>query len=376
MKTATSLLLFSVVGLLVFGIVTLVSASMHQPEARFLVMQPIWAGLGLVACLVAASINYRWLRSLWWVLLLVAAVLLVATLIPGIGLRRNGAARWLGFGGFAIQPSELAKLAVIIALAWYGERYQRFMPQFVRGLVIPGAGVAVILALIFKEPDVGTTALLGGLTCILLLMAGARWFYVFVPVSLAVAGLVAFIIHDPMRSDRIYAWLHPYETRLDTGLQAWQSMAALGNGGVNGVGLGEGRQKMGFVPENHTDFILSIIGEELGLAATLSVIAAYLTILVCGVYIAWHAADCFGTLLASGITFLISLQAVINIGVVTGAFPNKGIALPFLSYGGSNLVVMLACVGLLLSVGRLANAPAPARAQQLEEDELAAPGAA
>lgn len=376
MKTATSLLLFSVVGLLVFGIVTLVSASMHQPEARFLVMQPIWAGLGLVGCLAAAAMNYRWLRPFWWVLLLGVIGLLICVWVPGLGLRRNGAARWIGWGGFGIQPSELAKVAVIIGLAWYGERYQRFMSQFLRGLVVPGCGVAVILALIFKEPDVGTTALLGCLTCLLLLIAGARWFYIVVPVSLAVAGLVAFILHDPMRSDRIYAWLHPYETRLDTGMQTWQSMAALGSGGLNGVGLGEGRQKLGFVPEVHTDFILSIIGEELGLAATLAVIAAYLTILISGVYIAWHAADAFGMLLASGITFLITLQAVINIGVVTGAFPNKGIALPFLSYGGSNLVVMLVCVGLLLSVGRLASVPASARACDAKTDALAAPGAA
>ncbi|MFM1768457.1 MAG: Lipid flippase FtsW [Verrucomicrobiota bacterium] len=374
MKAATSLLLFSVVGLLVFGIVTLVSASMSQPEARFLVMQPIWAGLGLLACLAGAAINYRWLRSAWWVLLLLAIVLLVCVWIPGLGVRRNGASRWIGVGSFGIQPSELAKVALIVALAWYGERYQRFMSQFLRGAVIPGAGAAVVLGLIFKEPDVGTTALLGALTCLLLLIAGARWFHVGLPVALACAALATFIANNPMRSDRIYAWLHPYETRLDTGLQAWQSMAALGSGGVRGVGLGEGRQKLGFVPENHTDFILSVIGEELGLAATLSVIAAYLTILTCGVYIAWHAADTFGMLLASGITFLIGLQATINIGVVTGAFPNKGIALPFLSYGGSNLVVMLGCVGLLLSVGRLA--AVPARVRELNPDAAAEPGLA
>lgn len=376
MKAATSLLLFSVLGLLVFGIVTLVSASTGQPEARFLIMQPIWAGLGLVACLAAAAIDYRWLKSVWWVLLLLAVVLLACVWVPGLGLTRNGATRWIGTNSFRIQPSELAKIALIIALAWYGERYQRYMPQFLRGLLIPCLGAGVVLALIFKEPDVGTTALLGAVTCVMLLIAGARWSYVVVPVSLAATALALFIAHDPMRSERIYAWLHPYETRLEKGMQTWQSMAALGSGGVRGVGLGEGRQKLGFVPENHTDFILSIIGEELGLAATLAVIAAYLTILVCGVYIAWHAADAFGMLLASGITFLIGLQAVINIGVVTGAFPNKGIALPFLSYGGSNLVVMLGCIGLLIGIGRLAPAPVLSRRREIETDDLTAPGAA
>jgi cell division protein FtsW len=159
-------------------------------------------------------------------------------------------------------------------------------------------------------------------------------------------------------------------------MQTWQSMAAFGSGGLQGVGLGEGRQKLGFVPENHTDFILSVIGEELGLAATLSVIAAYLVILICGVYIAWHAAETFGMLLASGITFLIGLQALINMGVVTGALPNKGIALPFLSYGGSNLVIMLGCVGLLIGIGRQAPVAVMAKSREIETDELAAPGAA
>jgi len=376
MKIATSLLLFSVLGLLVFGIVTLVSASTGQPEARFLVMQPIWAGIGLVACLVAAAIDYRWLKSVWWLLLLVAIGLLACVWVPHLGLTRNGATRWIGTQSFRLQPSEFAKIALIISLAWYGERYQRFMPQFFRGLLIPCLGAGVLLGLIFKEPDVGTTALLGAVTCVLLLIAGARWSYIVVPMSLAAAALAIFIARDPMRSERIYAWLHPYETRFDKGMQTWQSMAALGSGGVQGVGLGEGRQKLGFVPENHTDFILSIIGEELGLAATLAVIAAYLAILICGVYIAWHATDTFGMLLASGITFLIGLQAVINIGVVTGAFPNKGIALPFLSYGGSNLVVMLGCIGLLIGVGRQAPSPSTARSREIETDELTAPGVA
>lgn len=378
MKAATSLLLFSVLALLVLGIVMLVSASTGQPEARFLIMQPIWAGIGLVACLAGAAIDYRWLKKFWWVFLLVAVALLVCVWVPHIGITKKGAARWVGTSGFRLQPSEFAKIALIIALAWYGERFQRFMPQFRRGIVLPGLGVAVVLALIFKEPDVGTTALLASLAGMMLLIAGARWTYIAPPVLLLAGGLVAFIANDPMRSERVYSWLHPYETRYDKGMQTYNSMAALGAGGVKGVGLGEGRQKLGFVPENHTDFILSIIGEELGLAATLSVLFAYLVILLCGVYIAWHAADTFGMLLASGITFLIGMQTVINVGVVTGALPNKGLALPFVSYGGSNLVVMLGCIGLLLSVARHApvRLTARSRRREMEPDRLAAPEAA
>jgi cell division protein FtsW len=253
-----------------------------------------------------------------------------------------------------LQPSEIVKIALIIAVAWYGERYQRFMGNWWRGVVVPGVGIAVVLALIFKEPDVGTTLLLGAVSAVMLLIAGMRWRYFLPPLITALIAMTVFIIHDPMRSARLYAWLHPEETKLDKGMQTYQAVAALGSGGLQGVGLGEGRQKLGFVPEHHTDFIFSVIGEELGLMATLSVLTAFLVILFCGVYIAWNAADTFGMLIASGITFLIGLQVLINVGVVTGTLPNKGLALPFISYGGSNLVVMLACVGLLINVGRQA----------------------
>lgn len=359
MKTATTLLLFSVLGLLVLGIVILVSASTGDPKAKYLTAQPMWAFIGLAACAAAAWIDYRWLKRIWWLVLLIAVALLCAVWVPQIGVKANGARRWVNFFGFGFQPSEIAKVALIIALAWYGERYQRFMGSFWRGLVIPGLGIGVVLGLIFKEPDVGTTVLLAAVSGLMLVVAGLKVRYVVAPAMLGLAGLVFFIAHDPVRSERIYAWLHPEETKLEKGMQAWQSMAALGNGGIKGVGLGEGRQKLGFVPEHHTDFIFAVIGEELGLVATLGVLLAFLVILVCGVYIAWHAADTFGMLLAFGITFLISMQVLINVGVVTGALPNKGLALPFISYGGSNLLVMLTSIGLLLNIGRHAGSTEP-----------------
>jgi len=352
MKAATSLLLFAVLGLLVLGIVMLVSASTGQPEARYLIMQPIWAGVGLVACCLAASGDYRWLKKIWWVLLLLAIGLLLLVWAPHLGITRKGAARWIGFGVVRLQPSEFAKVALILAVAWYGERFQRHMGTLTRGVLLPGAGIAVVLGLIFREPDVGTTLLLACVSAVMLLVAGLRWRYVLPPFLAGVLGLMVFIAHDPMRSERVYAWLHPEETRLDKGMQTYQSVAALGNGGLTGLGLGEGRQKLGFVPEHHTDFIFSVIGEEMGLIATFSVLGAFLVILLCGVYIAWNAPDTFGMLIASGITFLIAMQVLINVGVVTGALPNKGLALPFISYGGSNLVIMMACVGLLINIGR------------------------
>jgi cell division protein FtsW len=373
MKTATSLLLFAVLGLLALGIVTLVSASTGQQEARYLIMQPIWAGIGLGALLVAASGDYRWLKKFWWALVLLAIALLVLVWVPHVGIMKNGARRWIGFQSVRMQPSEFAKVALIIAIAWYGERFQRHMGTFWRGVVFPGLGIGAMLFLIFKEPDVGTTLLLAAVSAAMLLVAGLRWRYVAPPAIIGLAAIALFIAHDPVRSQRVYAWLHPEETRLDKGMQTYQSVAALGNGGLRGMGLGEGRQKLGFVPEHHTDFIFSVIGEELGLAATLSVLFAFTIILICGVYIAWNAADTFGMLIATGITFLIAMQVVINLGVVTGALPNKGLALPFISYGGSNLVIMLGCVGLLINIGRHAGDRLPVSASLADLDELAAP---
>jgi len=357
MRLATTTLFFCVAALLALGMVMLFSASTAQPGASYLIMQPIWCGVGLLACLVAAAGDYRWLKKYpWipWTLLAFSIVLLVIVLIPipGFTKKTNGASRWIHLGKFTLQPSELAKVALIIVLAYYGERYQRRMPQFVQGVVIPGALIGFVLGLIFLEPDVGTALLLGAVSSVLLVVAGIRWRYFLPPLFLAAVGLGVFLYYNPVRSGRIYSWLHLEETKMDKGHQAYQAMVALGAGGVGGVGLGDGRQKLGFVPEHHTDFILSVIGEELGLIATLSVLTAYIVIAICGIYIAMHSRDTFGMLIAAGITFLIGFQAIINIGVVTSALPNKGLSLPFISYGGSNLVVMLAGVGLLLNVAR------------------------
>lgn len=194
--------------------------------------------------------------------------------------------------------------------------------------------------------------LLAAVSGMMLLIAGIRLRYFLPPVIAGLLAVGVFIYHNQMRSERIHSWLHLEETKQAKGMQAYQAMVALGSGGVSGKGLGDGRQKLGWVPEHHTDFIFSIIGEELGLIATLVVVGMYAAIVFCGVSIARNACDPFGLLLGSGITFLIGSQAIINIGVVTSALPNKGLPLPFISYGGSNLAVMLFCVGILLSIAR------------------------
>lgn len=356
MKTATTVVVFAVGALLSLGLVMLYSAGLQpgaaQGGARYLLMQLVWAGIGLAGCVTAVWLDYRWLKKLAWAFLGVAIVLLVLVLLPGIGSTRNGAQRWFDFGMASFQPSEAAKLALIMALARYGEQFQREMGRFWIGLIVPGMLVAVVLGLIFVEPDRGTTVLLAAVSGVMLLMAGVRWLYIVPPVILAAVGLAFSLLSDPVRRTRIMVWLNPEQHQEGVGWQSAQAIIALGSGGWTGLGLGNGRQKLGFVPEHHTDFILSVIGEELGLIATMSVVVLFVMLVIGGAYIAWNARDTFGALLAGGITFLIGLQAFINVGVVTAALPNKGLPLPFISYGGSNLLLMLVCIGILLSVAR------------------------
>lgn len=374
MKLAVTFLTFSVAALLSLGMVMLYSSSMTQVGAHYLVKQLIWGAFGFLGCLAAAALDYRVLKKLTWLVFGLSVVLLAIVLVPHVGqddggfraIKAGGARRWLGFGPARFQPSELGKLALILAMAWYGERFQRQMPTFKKGILVPSIFSGLILGLIFVEPDRGTTILLAAVIAGMLLIAGVKWKY-FVPPIVTGAALIAVSLwNDPMRMRRIFSWLYLEEHKSGPGYQAYQAMLALGSGGWFGLGLGNGRQKQGFVPEHHTDFILSIIGEELGLIATLLVVAAFVVLVLCGIYIAYRARDTFGLLLGFGITLLIGLQAAINIGVVTSALPNKGLPLPFISYGGSNLLLMMTCVGLLLSIARhgrptedFADAPVP-----------------
>jgi cell division protein FtsW len=374
MKVAVTMLVSCVAALLALGMVMLYSSSMAQVGTRYLVKQLLGCAIGMALCLLAAALDYRRLKKFAWPLFALAVVLLVLVFLPHIGIRRNGAARWLGYGKTSLfQPSEFAKLALIILLARYCEWFQRQMPTLRRGMVIPGLFIGLMLGLVFKEPDVGNMLLMATVSGVLLLIGGIRLRYFFPPVIAGGLAVGLFIYHNPMRSERIYSWLHLEETKQAKGAQAYQAMVALGSGGVTGKGLGDGRQKLGFVPEHHTDFIFSIIGEELGLIATLLVIAAFAVIVFSGIYIAMNAADTFGLLLGSGITFLIGLQACINIGVVTSALPNKGLPLPFISYGGSNLLIALVSVGLLLSIARQARETDDGIRNDLPEREGANP---
>ena len=382
MKWAASILIFCVAVLIGMGIVMLYSASMNMEVnkstvgAQLVVSQFHWFLFGLVCCAVTASADYRRLKRLSPWLLGFSVLLLLLVFAPVIGRPSHGAHRWIGFPGLPhLQSSELAKLALILFLAAYADRYQRQMAGFKKGLAIPGAVIVLVLGLIFVEPDRGCTILLASVCGVMLIVAGVRLFYLVPPVALLTVGLVISFLHDPMRMRRIMAWAHPDENKAGVGYQAREAMIALGSGGWAGLGLGNGRQKLGFVPEHHTDFIFSIIGEELGLLATMAVVLLFIALAICGVFIARRSSDAFGLLLGTGLTFMIGFQAFINIAVVTSVLPNKGMPLPFISYGGSNLVLMLVAVGLLISICRFAVESVPQKSSNPFEMTLDAPPA-
>jgi cell division protein FtsW len=353
MKVAVTTLAFSVTALLALGLVMIYSAKMTMAAgAHDLMMQFVWCTLGLVVCAVVTFLDYAWLKKIVWPMFIGAIILAALVFVPHLGVKVKGAHRWIQLLGVRFQPSEFVKIALLIMLAWYCDRSQRKMDTFKRGVILPTIIIVAALGVVFIEPDRGTTILMASVSGMMLLVAGVRLQHLFLPALGALAALAFSIFHDPMRRNRIAAWLHPQDHLQDAAHQAQQGMIALGSGGVTGLGLGNGLQKWGYVPEIHNDFILANIGEELGLIATLLVVLAFLMIAICGIYISLNARDRFGCLLATGVTFLISWQAVINIGVVTSVLPSKGIALPFISAGGSNLLAMLTCIGILFSIAR------------------------
>ncbi len=352
MKLITIVLIICVLGLLAIGLVVLYSVSPLDDSFRLVSRQLLACAIGLAgATWAAARLDYRQLQQYSKPMYVLALVMLILVLIPGVGTAANGARRWFRLAGFQCQPSDFAKLALIVAVANYAARNQRFMQTFKSGLVLPAGMIGPMLVLIFLEPDWGTAVLLAVVTGIMLCVGGVRLPYVIPPMVLGLVGFVVLLALNPMRSDRLYSWLNLEETKDGIGYQAWQARIALGAGGPRGVGLDKSTQKT-YVPEKTTDFIYAVIAEEFGYVGSLALVTAFVTMFLCSLAIAWRAPDAFGLLLGTGLSFLIALQAFINVAVVSGAFPNKGLSLPFVSYGGTNLMIMLLCIGILISIGR------------------------
>ncbi len=356
-RNAIYVLLLLVACLTALGMVMLFSTSAFAMESHgdmyfFVKRQGFWLAVAITAAVVAACVDYRFWEKTWWIFFAVAFVFLLLCFVPQIGMKINGSHRWVNLRVITFQPSEIAKIAALFFLAWWLAKYESKSQSFLHGFFIPLAVIGCLVLPIAAEVDLGTTALIAGTALAVLFVAGTnlRWL-----VPMVILGLLAVIYvatHIDERMARLLAFMHPEDYKLKEGLQQWQALIAFGSGGLDGLGLGEGRQKMLYLPYAHTDFIFPMIGEELGLRITLLTVFSYLMICLCGVLVAANARDRFGMLLGFGCVMMLIIQAVVNIGVTTSLLPNKGMPLPFISYGGSNLAICYFMVGILVNIHR------------------------
>lgn len=355
-----------VVALVAFGVVMVFSASAvfasqrYDDPFHFLLRQATFAFAGLVIMLGVARVDYHRYRPLTYVALGGAVVLLLAVVL-GLGRTAGGASRWIQVGPVNIQPAEIAKLALILWLAYSLSKKRESIRSFQIGF-LPHVLMAGMLALLcLKQPDFGSAVMITLLTFVLLFTAGARLGYLLGAVLVALPIAYLLVVGNEYRMNRIRAFLEPFEHRYGVGYQVAESLMSFGAGGVSGVGIGDSRQKLFYLPEAHTDFISAIVGEELGFVGVLLLIVAFVIVVWRGLRVAVHAADDYGTYLAVGITMFLGLQSFTNLAVAMGLLPTKGLVLPFISYGGSSLLVNCAAVGILLNVSR-------ARATQAVEE--------
>ena len=350
--------------LTVVGLVMLFSASFPMAyyegsgPAYYLIRQGVFAVVGIAAMLVIGSVNYERYRVTGKYVVGLAILLLVLVLIPGVGITRNNATRWLGFGElFTFQPSEIAKVGVILFFADSISKKKERMRTFKYGIMPYGLLLLVIAFLMYKEPHLSGMVLILGIGAVMMFVGGIDLIWVGAGAGVAGIGVIAYLKGwISYNSSRIAIWRDPLSTDPElmrgAGYQIRQSLLAIGSGGLLGVGLGKSRQKFMYLPERHNDFIFAIICEELGLIGATLIMALFALLIIRGYWIALHARDRFGALLAVGVTTQVALQVFLNIAVVTNLLPNTGISLPFFSYGGTALVIQLAEMGLVLSVSR------------------------
>jgi len=356
-RKAVYLLVLAVASLLVLGIVMLFSTGAFAQDAHgdtlyFVKRQALWLVLATGFFFAVAATDYDIWRRTWWLWFSLAALLLVLCFIPPIGQKINGSWRWINLGIGTYQPSEFAKVAAIVFAAWWFSKFESKSSTFLIGFLAPLAIISPILLLIGAEQDLGATALIAAVVISIMFVAGTNLWALGACVAGGIAALGYVILQMPERLGRITAFLDPEAHRLGDAHQQWQALIAFGSGGISGLGLGEGRQKMLYLPYAHSDFIFPMIGEELGLVFSLGVVFMFIMILVMGSLISINARDRFGMLLGFGATICIVLQAAINIGVTTSLLPNKGMPLPFISAGGSNLLTCMLLIGLLVSIHR------------------------
>ncbi|MBF0301602.1 MAG: putative lipid II flippase FtsW [Desulfamplus sp.] len=349
-------ILFPVIILAGLGIIMVHSASAsismteHGTALYYVKKQFIFCAMGIVIMVIASMIPYKLLNSLSYLIFFSAVVSLLAVQIPGLGIKAGGAYRWLNLGGFTFQPSEFAKLALIIFLGYSLNKKQEMISHFFVGFFPHVVVLGLLAILILIQPDLGTVVIMGAISWIMMFVGGVRLIHLLCPAPLLLPMIYFLVYKVEYRMERIFAYRNPWDDPLNTGYQITHSLKAFGSGGLFGKGIGMGMQKLHYLPEPHTDFILSIIGEELGLVGVLGVLALYTIVIIKGIRIAREADTLFGTFLATGITASLALQVTINTGVTMGLLPTKGLTLPFLSYGGTSLIMNMAGMGILMSI--------------------------
>lgn len=350
-------ILFPVLLLAGMGIIMVYSASSALAMERFgntryyMQRQLVFFMISLFLMFAAASFPYRLFKVLAYFLLAVAVIMLCAVHMPSIGHKAGGACRWLKLGTITFQPSEFVKLALVVYLAYSLSKKQDMIRDFYVGFA-PHVIIFVLLAiLVMTQPDFGTVLIFGVITWTMMFIAGVKIRYLCLPIPFFIPLGYFFVYKVGYRMNRIFAFLHPWEDRMNTGYQITHSLKAFGSGGIFGKGLGLGMQKLHYLPEPHTDFILSVIGEELGLAGVLFIFVLYVIVIWRGARIARKSENLFGALLAAGLTTSLGIQLVINAGVALGVLPTKGLTLPFISYGGTSLLINMVCMGILMNIG-------------------------
>lgn len=357
-KSPDYVLMLTVSVLLAIGVVMVYSSSFVKAADWFndgfyyLKRQVFWTIMGLGFMILFTNFDYWKWNRLAKPGLIVVMILLIVVLIPGIGRSVKGASRWIPVGPFQVQPSEIMKTAFVIYLAKYLSETRELIRDFKQGFLPPLILLGLVFGLILAEPDLGTALAIGATTYVMLFVAGARIKHLIGLASMAIPGILGLIIIEPYRMKRLMSFLDPWASPQGSGFQIIQALYALGSGGLFGVGLGQSRQKFFYLPEQHTDMIFAIIGEELGFIGTVTVLLLFALFAWRGYKVAVHAPDGFSSLMAAGITSMITLQAALNIGVVTSSLPMTGIPLPFLSYGGSSLIFTMASIGILLNISR------------------------
>ena len=349
---AVTLVLALVGVVMVFSASAVVAGSRFHDPWYFLKRQLAWLGAGLLVMHLASKIDYSVWKKFSIPLLGLTTLLLILVLFPSLGNAAKGARRWLHLGSINIQPAELGKLVMVMYVAAYVSKKQDNLAQFARGLLPPLIILGIVSGLILLEPDMGTVVVMALVVMTLLFLAGARLKHLGLLSLCALPMVAALILGSSYRRQRLWQFLHAATDPSGAGYQINQSFLAFGSGGPFGVGLGEGKQKLFFLPEAHTDFVLALVGEELGLVGSLTIVLLFGLFVLKGFQIAGRARNPFGRYLALGITMLVGMQALVNAGVVTGLLPTKGLTLPFVSYGGSSLVANLFGVGILLNISR------------------------